>query len=251
MAAVRAAAWANTMGRLGVHLPLFVVHDVGLFLTAPRGAGGVQLGAREPLLGRFGPGDERARSIAAIWRAARRPSPRPKSSRRRPAWRLRDDLVAVLLTKILGDVYHRWQRADQERRRRGAAARSADLRRRRLWRSTFATSTPRPSSAFCASSRRSSCTSTRRSSRSISTRCDCSACSTAAPTWAAASRRRPIDLVDLFGVFQSAEANDVVNFSLELLPSVLETKRASGVQTFAVDGYAADRAARQLRLRSC
>jgi len=47
-----------------------------------------------------------------------------------------------------------------------------------------------------------------------------------------------IDLVDLFGVFQSAEANDVVNFSLELLPSVLETKRASGAQTFSVDGYA-------------
>jgi hypothetical protein len=47
-----------------------------------------------------------------------------------------------------------------------------------------------------------------------------------------------VDLVDLYGVFQSAEANDVVNFSLELLPSVLETKRASGVQTFSVDGYA-------------
>src|SRR6185369_1572986 len=47
-----------------------------------------------------------------------------------------------------------------------------------------------------------------------------------------------LDLVDLFAVFQSAEANDVVNFSLELLPSVLETKRSSGVQTFAVDGYA-------------
>src|SRR5439155_12068200 len=48
----------------------------------------------------------------------------------------------------------------------------------------------------------------------------------------------PLDLVDLFSVFQSAEANDIVNFSLELLPSVLETRRASGAQTFAVDGYA-------------
>ena len=36
MAAVRAAAWANRMGRLGVHLPLFMVHDVGLLLTAPK-----------------------------------------------------------------------------------------------------------------------------------------------------------------------------------------------------------------------
>src|SRR5207302_9273090 len=47
-----------------------------------------------------------------------------------------------------------------------------------------------------------------------------------------------LDLVDLYGAFQSNEAGDVVDFSLELLPSVLETKRASGVQTFAVDGYA-------------
>src|SRR6185503_8857798 len=39
MAVVRAAAWANRMGRLGVWLPLFLVHDVGLLLTAPRGAG--------------------------------------------------------------------------------------------------------------------------------------------------------------------------------------------------------------------
>ena len=39
-------------------------------------------------------------------------------------------------------------------------------------------------------------------------------------------------------VFMSAEANDVVNFSLDLLPSILETRRAHGVQTFSVDGYA-------------
>jgi uncharacterized protein with von Willebrand factor type A (vWA) domain len=39
-------------------------------------------------------------------------------------------------------------------------------------------------------------------------------------------------------VFSSPEANSVVNFSMDLLPSVLETKRQSGVQTFSVDGYA-------------
>ena len=49
MAVVRAAAWSNTMGRLGVHLPLFLIHDVGLLLTAPRGAAGLELGPREPL----------------------------------------------------------------------------------------------------------------------------------------------------------------------------------------------------------
>lgn len=45
------------------------------------------------------------------------------------------------------------------------------------------------------------------------------------------------DLVDLLNVFSSPEANDVVNFSLDILPSVLETKRGGGQQVFAVDGY--------------
>jgi hypothetical protein len=47
-----------------------------------------------------------------------------------------------------------------------------------------------------------------------------------------------IDLVDLFAALDSPEANDVANFSLDLLPSVLETRRSTGAQTFAVDGYA-------------
>ena len=43
--------------------------------------------------------------------------------------------------------------------------------------------------------------------------------------------------VDLLAALQSPEANDVVNFSLDILPSVLETRRGGGQQVFAVDGY--------------
>src|SRR5207302_6848504 len=61
MAVVRAAAWANRMGRLGVHLPLFLVHDLGILLTAPRGTAGVQVGPNEPILNALGlPADARA-----------------------------------------------------------------------------------------------------------------------------------------------------------------------------------------------
>jgi hypothetical protein len=45
------------------------------------------------------------------------------------------------------------------------------------------------------------------------------------------------ELVDLLSVFSSPEANDVVNFSLDILPSVLETRRGGGQQIFSVDGY--------------
>ncbi len=45
------------------------------------------------------------------------------------------------------------------------------------------------------------------------------------------------EIVDLLAVFNSPDANDVVNFSLEILPSVLESKRGGGQQIFSVDGY--------------
>src|SRR3954447_15119339 len=107
MAAVRAAAWSNIMGRLGVHLPLFVVHDVGLLLTAPRGAAGVQLGPREPLLAAVGLGDE-TRALLRQYGALLATIAASEVVEKATSWRLRDDLVAVLLTKILGDLYHRW-----------------------------------------------------------------------------------------------------------------------------------------------
>ena len=55
MAAVRAAVWFNSISRLGIHLPLFVVHDVGLLLTTPRGPTGWTLGPRRGALARINP----------------------------------------------------------------------------------------------------------------------------------------------------------------------------------------------------
>ncbi len=46
------------------------------------------------------------------------------------------------------------------------------------------------------------------------------------------------DLLDLYRALASPVAHDIANFSLDLLPSVLETKKSSGVQTFSIDGYA-------------
>ena len=53
MALVRAAAWANSLSRMGVNLPLFVIHDIGVMLSMSRGAGGYTLRARESQLARL------------------------------------------------------------------------------------------------------------------------------------------------------------------------------------------------------
>ena len=52
MASVRAATWHNTCVRVGIHLPLFIVHDLGLLFSAPRGAGGWSLGQHSNVRGR-------------------------------------------------------------------------------------------------------------------------------------------------------------------------------------------------------
>ena len=46
MALVRAAAWANSLSRMGVNLPLFVIHDIGVMLSMSRGGGGYLLRPR-------------------------------------------------------------------------------------------------------------------------------------------------------------------------------------------------------------
>ncbi|MDB4967514.1 MAG: hypothetical protein JWN44_3203 [Myxococcales bacterium] len=233
MAAVRAAAWANTMGRLGVHLPLFIVHDVGLLMTAPRGAAGVMLGPREPLINAIGLPDE-ARALLRQYGSLLATIAASEVVEKATSWRLRDDLVAVLLTKILGDLYHRWTEPTkaigaEELPLDPQTYADADLA------SHFRDFDAAPIIGFLrfvASQQLHIYTSLEQIDL------DTLRLLGVFNGGSGGVEAAAIDLVDLFGVFQSPEANDVVNFSLELLPSVLETKRASGVQTFAVDGYA-------------
>jgi hypothetical protein len=233
MAVVRAAAWANRMAKLGVYLPLFLVHDVGLLLTAPRGAAGVTLGPSEPQVAALGLADD-VRALLRQYGGLLQTISTSDVVDKATSWRLRDDLVAVLLTKILGDVYHRWSDPTKSI---GAEDLPLDpqtyagadvVRHFRDFDAAPMISFLR----FLASQQLHIYTSLEQIDLDTLRLLGVFSSGGAGATTPA------IDLVDLFAVFQSAEANDVVNFSLELLPSVLETKRSSGVQTFAVDGYA-------------
>jgi hypothetical protein len=234
MAAVRAAAWANRMGRLGVHLPFFVVHDLGTLLTAPRGATAMQIGPNEPLLAASGIVEE-GRALLRQYAGLLDTMAQSELVERASSWRLRDDLVAVLLTKILGDVYHRWSEAGK-----GIGVEDLPLDPQTYADADLVTHFRDFDAAwilgflrFFAAQQLHVYTAIEQidldTLRLLGVLAVGSPSATAMPA---------LDLVDLINVFQSAEANDVVNFSLELLPSVLETKRAAGVQTFSVDGYA-------------
>ncbi|MCA9677817.1 MAG: hypothetical protein H6709_08690 [Kofleriaceae bacterium] len=236
MATVRAAAWANSMARLGIHLPLFVVHDVGVLFTVPRGPGGWVIRAREAQLAQVAPPPP-VRQLLAQYRQLLEHVASSEVVDKLAGWRLRDDMVAVLLTRALGDVYNRWR---DRAKAAGAEPLPLDLG---VYADLdpadhFRDFDPRPMWAFLEH--------LVREAMHVYTSVELIDLDTVRllgmfkddSQSGSESMSGAIDLVDLFASLGSPEANDVANFSLDLLPSVLETRRATAAQTYAVDGYA-------------
>jgi hypothetical protein len=231
LAAARAATWHNTLVRLGVRVPLVAVHDLGLLLSQSQREAQVAVVGRPQIQNALRLREEDQRPIAA-WREVLAEIARNDSIERASQMRLRDDLVAVVLAKLLRDVVSRWP----ERLQWSGAEElpldptlyaTPDLPA--LWRGLH---NPLAIIGFVrhlASQR-----------LQLLTAVDQIDFDTLRllglfQTQGAAGA---MEIADLYNAFISVEANDVVNFSLELIPSVLETKRASGVQVFSVDGYA-------------
>src|SRR5262249_53215268 len=100
MAIVRAAAWANSLSRMGVHLPLFVIHDIGVMMSMSRGAGGYVLRPRESQLARIQL-PTGAKSQIEQYRKLLDNIAASEVTERLAGLRLRDEMVAVLLSRIL------------------------------------------------------------------------------------------------------------------------------------------------------
>jgi hypothetical protein len=222
MGIVRAASWHNHMLRLGLPLPLFLVHDLGLLTTT--GQASLQRPAREvdPNLG----------ELLATYHGLLAQLAESEVIRTAASWRIRDELVAVILARLLHDLFQRWPErrswtgsrelpldpgvyieADIEGLYRGfdmrpVASLLAHLVQHRLYLLTAVE------------------------------QIDMDTLRLLGLFHIGGQLGGVVDLADLMNVFTSPEANDVVNFSMELIPSVLETKRQGGVQIFSIDGYA-------------
>jgi hypothetical protein len=149
-------------------------------------------------------------------------------------WRLTDDLIAVLLLKIVGPIYER--HLGPGRRPTGVPL--------PLDPEVYRDLDPQLGRVFLASDRTADLQFLRhldherlRLLTSVE-QIDLDTLRLLGMFGAEASAASALGMLDLLNVFNSPEANDVVNFSLDLLPSVLETKKASGQQSFSVDGYA-------------
>lgn len=229
MLVVRAVRWWRDLARLGVRLPLFVVHDLGLLYGAPREqielaprAGADAAIARVPKLG----------DLVKTYRQVVDEIARSQAATRAASMKLGDDLVVVVLARVLSSVVQRvthrppWPETlplDPE------LVRDLDAQLPSLF-----TVVPRAYEAGVLEA-------LGRSRLHVLTLADALDLDTLrllgmlGPESTAAGA---LAHVDLLAALSSPSANDIVNFSLELLPSVLETHRAHAAGTHAVHGYA-------------
>jgi hypothetical protein len=236
MAPVRAAAWFNAISRLGIHLPFFVVHDLGLLFTTPHGVAGWTIARRAAAIAQIAPPNA-VRGLLDEYAALLRNVAGADAAQKISGWRVRDELVAVLLTRALADTYNRWR--DQ--------AKSAGVDEMPLDLAVYADSDPAELfQQFDAAPLYGFLEHLVAQSMHVYTSIELIDLETVRllgmfkedSAHGSEALGGAVDVVDLFASLGSPEAADVANFSLDLLPSVLETKRASGVQTFAIDGYA-------------
>jgi hypothetical protein len=228
MMIVRALRWYRDLARLGVHLPLFMVHDLGLLYAAPKEQ--LDLGPRpgaDALLAKI----PRAPELVQAYRGVVGEVAQSEASSRARSMRLTDDLVVVVLARVLGSLVQRSMvRApypasiplDPE------MVRDIDAQLPQLF-----ASQPRAFeiAALDALSR------ARLHVLTLADALDLDTLRLLGMLGPESTAAGALAHVDLLAALSSPAANDIVNFSLELLPSVLETHRTKAAGTHAVHGY--------------
>jgi hypothetical protein len=229
MLVVRAVRWWRDLARLGVRLPLFVVHDVGLLYAAPREQ--MELGPRagvDVVLARAPRMPEAALAYSEVLAEIARSQAAEKAR----SMKLSDDLVVVVLARVLASVVQRaparapWPETlplDPE------LVRDLDPQLTRLF-----AAAPRgyEAAALEAVGR------ARLHVLTLADALDLDTLRLLGMLGPESSAAGALAHVDLLAALSSPAANDIVNFSLELLPSVLETHRSHAAGTHAVHGYA-------------
>jgi len=229
MMIVRALRWYRDLARLGLHLPFFLVHDLGLLYTAPREqlALGPRSGAEAAIA--------RVPRLVELWQGYRDvvgEISESEASTRARTMRLNDDLVVVVLARVLGSIAQRVAtRApypatipfDPE------MVRDLDAQLAQLFTSF--------SRAFELAAL-DALTRARLHVLTLADALDLDTLRLLGMLGPESSAAGALAHVDLLAAVSSPAANDIVNFSLELLPSVLETRRTKSTGTHAVHGYA-------------
>lgn len=226
---LRALHLRNQLARLGANVPLFVLHDLAAALAGPIALDTLRRNARlsstesRPIVA------ERVDTWAEVMGRLARTSTAVQTRTMKPD----DDLLAALLLRLTAPVLDRLPpRLRRERTRvvplDGDAISSGLLKLA----SCYVDSNQARNDAFLEALVRSPL-----KLELLFEQVDLDTVKLLG-AFGGSKQLGAMGLVDMHEILGSPEANDVVNFSLDLLPSVLETKRASSRQTFSIDGYA-------------
>jgi hypothetical protein len=228
MLALRAVRWWRDLARLGVHLPLFAVHDVGLLYATPRER--VDFTPRPGAAAALG--EPNVAGLATTYRSLVLELAESQAASTARSMRLSDDMVVVVLARVLSALvpdalppapYAATLPLDPE------LVRDVDPQLPALF-----AAAPRAYEweflAVLARSRLRVLTLADAIDLDVLRLLGILGGSESAATGALAQ-------VDLLAALSSPSANDIVRLSLELLPRVLETRRAHGPSTHAAHGY--------------
>ncbi len=229
MLGLRAAHWRNALSKVGLNIPFWAVHDIGLITVVDPAS--VPIGP-PPFIAQLGLSAEDGEAIRIYVETIHEIANSEVLEKARQ-WRLTDDLISVLLLKILGPMYQRFR----------GNARSDPPASLPLDPEIYRGLDSQLPTLFAQWNREKDIGFMRQVARerlrliTAVEQIDLDTLRLLGMFGAEAGAANALEMLDLLSVFESPEANDVVNFSLDLLPSVLETKKASGQQSFSVDGY--------------
>jgi hypothetical protein len=235
MLLMRAVRWWRDLARLGVRLPLFVVHDLGLLYGVPREQ--IELAPRPGIDAALARAPEAAAlaGLVKTYRAMIGEIAQSQAAERAASMRLGDDLVVVVMARVLTSVVQA----------------SASRLPPPPWPETLPLDVelvrdlePQLASLFAAVPRSYEAQALDALARgrlhvlTLADALDLDTLRLLGMLGPESSAAGALAHVDLLAALNSPSANDIVNFSLELLPSILETHRAHAAGTHAVHGYA-------------
>ncbi|MGD0678040.1 MAG: hypothetical protein ABSC94_21715 [Polyangiaceae bacterium] len=226
MLRLRAVRWWRDLARLGVNLPLFVVHDVGLLYGAPRDQISFRPASTTPeVAGRIPNGIDLVNRYGALIREVAdgaRPAQGAKPS---------DELVVVVLARLFGPV---GGRTEPRPAWPLSLPQDPDLFRdlERRMRKLFAAVPREYEASFLEHLLRS-----RLRILTLVDALDVDTLRLLGMLGGEPAAASALAHVDLLAALSSPASSAVVNFSLELLPSVLETHRPLAAGTHPVHGY--------------
>ncbi len=229
--ALRALRWHEGLERLGIALPFFLVHDTGMVFAAPSEQ--YEIGPRADLAALFRQhpaGPQAGDRIASAYRATLTELGDCEAARRAGQLRLNDDLVIAILARLLGVVAARV--TDRPAYKSRVPVDPALLERIEPQLATLFTTTSRSFELACLEALEVARLFVLTLADALDT--DTLRLFGLLGTDGSAGA---VSQVDVLSAFQSPEANDIVNFSLEILPSVLETKARPAAGMTSAHGY--------------